>query len=194
MESPKHSRPPSASGLIQQSSRPVSASHAAQSRPKSALLNLPNAPQILLDLEKNIRMINKKIRLIQRDKIIKAMQPSMATQESEERPKSRKGNDDDDPPKAEENTIDPLLDLEEQKHKLLQRYEQINQGVAFEPSSEALVYDFCDLLYFECHQRPMNALYLAKYFDSQVILNIVGYKTFQGRENIISLLLVRKFH
>jgi hypothetical protein len=174
------------------STRPLSASGSKNpSRPRSALANFANADQIIKDIENQIRSVSKLIKLHQREKILRETRPTTATSEgkTDERPLSRYSRDEEHDLPNNDPTVDPIPGLEEQRHRLLQKYEQLTKQ-EYSPSPDALVYDFCELYFNEFEQKQRSTLYLSKYYDPDAHLNIVGYKAFNKREVIIDKLLV----
>jgi hypothetical protein len=180
-----------------QNSRPPSASPAVDiNRPKSASANHANAVQLLLELDSTIRKITKQIKILQREKHIKESH-TLNEEKANERPNSSKRKDQPHPTAAldasvviDQNSIDPILDLEEERHKLLQKYETLNEGTPYSPSPEALIQDFCELFYGEYEYSVRSGPYMLKYYDPQAVLNIVGYKGFSGRDHIVETIIV----
>lgn len=195
--SPSQSRPLSGNGGR---TRPASASFSgpSSSRPRSALASNPAIALQIIETESAIRSITKQIKLLQRDKIVKDILAKLQEEEEENetnqeysRPTSSKRPNPDK--SNNENTIDPILDLEDQRHKLMVKYESL-AGQSYQTSPQSMIWDFCELFYNE-FQHPTNKRckeYIYKYYDPSASLNIVGFKSFNTRETIVDVLMVRK--
>lgn len=184
MMSAPSNRPQSASTKAPDS-RPQSASTKAPgSRPQSASTKLPVDENALLMLAIDIRKLTKEIKILQRRKILGIVieEPEEEYDENAEKKVE---------PEEDKKKVDPIAVLEEERHAILQKYEQLNNGTPFQNPPENVVNDFCELYYMEFDEGVQrNANYISKYYDSNPTLNIVGYGSYEDRDSIVTMAVV----
>lgn len=138
--------------------------------------------QLLKDLGQQIRLIDKKIRKIKRDRAAALSRPGSPTKDS--RPATASAHIDDS------TEIDPIIALEEEKGKINARYEQVNEGRGYETLIEHEIQDFMDAYYQEITRAIKDPNWIAKYFDAEAYMHVVNVGSFVGRDLIVKTLVV----
>lgn len=137
-----------------------------------------------------IRECNKKIKGIIRERETRptsAMRPKTSSTVASSVPSNDILKDEQE---EDQEAIDPLLDLEDERHKLGLQFEQLNNGVSYVPSSEVQAYDFLEFYYKELSRSQRDVTWLLKYYDPDAVLNIIGLTTIEKRENIVQVIMV----
>jgi hypothetical protein len=173
-------------------SRPLSANSGPPSRPKSAKLTLSQSKEMIDEVEAQLRRMNRQIKRLQREKAIAdSIKAALAASLPPEDPRKKKKVEETVEAKPAEDTIDPLLDLQEHKEKLIHKWEGLT-GQTYMLNPVHQVQDFLEIFYQEFSYEPRSPFWIIKYYDPEATWNIVGYKAFERREKIVAALLVRK--
>lgn len=155
---------------------------------------------VLTEIGQRIRQIDKKILSIKRERAAALSRPSSPNKASNpsSRPTTAATNLSEAPPPTsnpileEEDSaaIDPILELESEREKLVSKYEQLNDGNTYKPPLEQQIFDFCESLYREIERNAKDFSWISKYYDVDAYMNIVGLGTFAGREQVVKAIVV----
>lgn len=150
---------------------------------------------VLTEIGQQIRQIDKKILSINRERAAAKSRPSSPNKSN---PSSRPTTAGANGPETnitlledeDSATIDPILELESEKEKLLSKYEQLNDGNTYKPSLEHQIFDFCEGMYREIERTVKDAPWISKYYSPDCYMNIIGIGTFSGRDQVVRAIIV----
>ncbi len=69
-----------------------------------------------------------------------------------------------------ESEVDPIPELEEKKHLLLQRFEQLNEGKSHKFSDQERIEDFLYFFFQELEQKEKNIEWISKFYHSDATM------------------------
>jgi hypothetical protein len=127
---------------------------------------------MLTVISKEIREINKQIKIFIRDETKIIVENEDGT----------------------ENSIDPIPQLEERRHLLKVKFEQIKGGEAYQQPINEKIYDFYESFYREVDRNDTKVDWLTKYYHPSAQLTIIEgivQHRFNTRESIVNSYLVK---